>query len=354
MKIHKLSVVHILILLAVLTVLVPLFSPESFSVYAQGGNSVTGYVYGLNRTPLENIQVELLDDFNRTFDRKQTNGSGFYSFHNMGAGRYTVRVSPFGTDYEEQDQSIEIINITRQTNDSGSLRVGGFENVERDFYMKLRKGVTATTGLVFAQTIPEEAKKLYDKAVDDLTNKKEKEGLLGLRQAIEIFPNYYLALERLGREYVSRGSLGKQYFEAAEILLVNAAAVNPKAYLSWYGLAYSQYSLNKYDAASASVLKALEIYPNYGDALLLNGILLRQAKKFEEAEKQLLKAKEFSRGTNPYVHWHLALLYGIDLKRYSDAAKELKLFLKAQPDSKYAEQIKKQIAEYEAKAAEKN
>ena len=94
-------------------------------------------------------------------------------------------------------------------------------------------------------------------------------------------------------------------------------------------MAYAQHALNKYDAASATVVKALEIYPNYGDALLLNGILLRQAKKFEEAEKQLLKAKEFSRGANPIVHWHLALLYGIDLKRYRDAAKELKL-LKAQ------------------------
>jgi hypothetical protein len=42
------------------------------------------------------------------------------------------------------------------------------------------------------------------------------------------------------------------------------------------------------------------------------------------------------------------------MKRYADAAKELKLYLKAAPDAKNAEQIKKLIADFEAKAAQKN
>ena len=53
------------------------------------------------------------------------------------------------------------------------------------------------------------------------------------------------------------------------------------------------------------------------------------------------------------VNWELALLYGRDMKRYADAAKELKLFLKESPDAKDAAAIKKLIDEYEAKAANK-
>jgi tetratricopeptide (TPR) repeat protein len=75
-------------------------------------------------------------------------------------------------------------------------------------------------------------------------------------------------------------------------------------------------------------------------------------KKFDEAEKQLLKAKELAKGSMPMIHWQLALLYENDLKKYGDAAKELKLFLKAQPDTKDAEKIKEKIKELEAKAAQ--
>ena len=52
----------------------------------------------------------------------------------------------------------------------------------------------------------------------------------------------------------------------------------------------------------------------------------------------------------PDVHWELALLYGKALKRYKDAAKELRLYLKARPDDKNAESIKKLIVDFEEKA----
>jgi tetratricopeptide (TPR) repeat protein len=338
---------------AVLTVFIPIFLPESFSVYGQVGNSISGYIFGLNRQPLENVEVELLDDLNRSVIRRRTNASGYYSFNRVPSGRSSVRVMPFGTDYEEETKGVEIVNITRSSSPNGGSTTGGFENVQLDFFLKLRKGLTGATGAIFVQQVPDGAKKLYEKAVADLDDKKEKEGLQGLRSALEIFPDYYLALERLGSEYVKRGASGTQYFEAARLLLSKAVEINPRGFYSWYGLAYSLNSLNKYDEASKAIKKAIEIYPNWSEALLLSGVLLRQNKEFEEAEKQLLKAKENARATVPEIHWQLALLYGNDLKRYRDAAKELKLFLKALPDAKNAEQIKKLIADFEAKA-EKN
>ena len=52
------------------------------------------------------------------------------------------------------------------------------------------------------------------------------------------------------------------------------------------------------------------------------------------------------------VHWELALLYGNGLNRYRDAARELKLFLKAKPDYADAEKkkVEKLIATFEEKA----
>lgn len=311
-----------------------------------GGNSISGSVFGQDRTPIYDANVELLDDLNRFVSRTRTDSSGRYYFFGMRSGRYTIRVMPYETDYQEQEAGVEIVNFARQLGADAPTQATGFANEQLDFYLKLRRGVTGATGAVFVQDIPAPAKKLFEKAIADLNDKKEKEGLAGLKAAIEAFPKYFHALERLGNEYVRL-----KYYEAAEILLKLAIEVNPRSFRSWYGLAFSLNSLNKDAEALTAVQKALELYPDSAEALLLSGVLLKQTKKFDEAEKNLVKAKELAKSRMPMVHWHLALLYGNDLKRYSDAAKELKLFLKAQPDTKDADKIKSLIKEFEDKAA---
>ncbi|HEX8369685.1 MAG TPA: tetratricopeptide repeat protein [Pyrinomonadaceae bacterium] len=325
-----------------LAALIPVFS---VNIYAQLGNSISGHVFGAQREPLGDINVELLDNYSRFVGRARTNGSGRYVFSGLGSGRFVVRVMSSGTDYEEQEQEVEIVNFAIRSS-GGETRPSGFSNEQKDFYLRpRRRGELGITGTIFAQDVPENAKKLYEKGITELNDKKEKEGLANLKSAIEAFPKYYAALEKLGTEYVRLG-----HYEAAEILLTLAVDVNPRSYKSWYGLAYSQYSLKKSTEAAAAIQKAIEMNQYSAEALLLSGVLKRQNKQFNEAEKQLVKAKELSKGTLALVNWHLALLYGYDLKRYRDAARELKLFLKAQPDAKDSEKIKALIKEFEGKA----
>lgn len=327
----------------------PWIFPQQFCGYAQGGNTISGYVFGVDRRPVADLHIELNDDYRRTVARSRTNGSGYYSFSGVGSGRFTIVVYTFGTDYEEQESSLEIVNIA-STNSSGAVRLSGFSREQRDIYLRLRRGVTPAGVAVFVQAdIPKEAVKKYEKAVADLDGKRDVEGVAGLISAIEIFPRYYAALERLGTEYVRLGQV--KTFQAAELLLAIAVEVNPRGLRSWYGLAYSRYSLGNNARALEAVQKAVELNSSWPDALVLHGLLLRRAEKYAEAEKQLLKAVELSKDTIPQAHWELALLYGNNLKRYADAAKELKLFLKNQPDTKNADNIRKLIAEFETKAA---
>jgi tetratricopeptide (TPR) repeat protein len=329
-------------------VIIPASSPRISSVFAQGGNIISGQVLGYEREPLYDIYIELLNEYSQAINRTRTNSAGRYTFAGMGPGRYSVRVLPFGTDYEEQTQSVEIVNFVRQ-GQSGNRRLTGFVNEQIDFNLRFKKGFNPqTTGAVFVQDVPEAAKKLYQQAVSDLDNKKEKEGLQGLKTAIEAFPKYFVALERLGNEYVRLG-----YYDAAQYLFSAAVEVNKRSYRSWYGLAYCYHSLGKFQDALFAVQKSLEIYQGSAEAFLLSGILNRHLMKFDESKKHLLKAKELSKETMPLVYWYLALLYGNDLKRYKDAAEELKTFLKLQPNTKDAEQIKKLIVEFEEKAKEK-
>jgi len=317
----------------------------SAEAYAQG-NTISGHVFGVQRTPIYDANVELLDEFSRTIGRTKTDSSGRYFFGGVPSGRLTVRVMALETDYEYQEQSTEIVNFTRETA-TGQLRVSGRSNEQLDFYLKPRKGSPLLAEAVFVQDIPPNAKNLYEKGIEELGNKKEQEGLADLKAAIEAFPKYYAALSRLGSEYVRL-----QHFQAARVLLALAVEVNPRGQRAWYGLAYALNSLDQLDDALVAAQKAVELYDKSAESLLLYGVLLRRKKQYDEAAKQMQRAIDSAGGSLATAHMQLALLYSNDMKRYRDAAKQLRLYLKAQPKATDVENIKKLITELEAKAKE--
>ncbi len=311
---------------------------------AAQGNTVSGQVTGFENRPIYDATVELLDDYQRTLKYTKTDGSGRYYFSGLPRSRFSVRVRSLEPEYEEMTQEDEIQNITRPGAD-GNAYVTATDHKQMDFRLRLRKGFTGVTAALFVQDVPEPAKKLFDQAVKDLSDKKTQEGLAGLKSAIELYPKYFAALEMLGTEYVKV----KQYPVSATLLQL-AAEVNPRSFRSWYGLAYSFNALNMYDEAQKAIDKALELYAAAADANLLAGVVYRSKKQTREAEKFLLKAKESSKDTIAMVNWHLAKLYAEDLKKYAEAANELKSFLKKQPASFDTEKIKQLIIDYEAKA----
>jgi len=317
--------------------------------YAQSGNTVSGFVFGTQRQPISDATVELSDDYSRSIGRTRTNASGRYIFSRISSGRFRIRVLSLGLDYEEQEQDIEIQNFST-SNGSGGITTSGYENVQKDFYLKLRKDKQSTgrSESVFVQEIPLEAKEIYKKAIALLDGEKSDRGLKELKAAIESFPDYYDAIERLGTEYVKL-----HHYVPAQILLQRAVEINPGGYKSWYGLSYALYSQNKISQAIEAVEKANSLNQFSIECPLLNGVLLRKAGKYEQSEKQLKKAKDLSKGSVPEVHWQLAILYGTSLNRYREAANELKLFLKISPNNKDSENIKKLIKQYEDKSQEK-
>ncbi|NJM53069.1 MAG: tetratricopeptide repeat protein [Blastocatellia bacterium] len=328
-----------------------LIETNGFSLLTgQTGNTVTGYIFGEKRQPLYDVNVELLDEFSRTLARAKTNASGRYIFNGFPSGRYRIRVLTSGSDFAEEEQDFEVQNFRRVT-ENGATVTSGFENVQRDFYLKRKKpsDVTSRPQSIFGQNIPEAAKAKYENAIKLLEDKKESEGLKELKSAIENFPDYYEAIERLGTEYIKL-----KHFEAAQILLSRAVEINSRGNKSWYGLGYALYSLNRFEEALKTVAQALELIPNSVESLFLSGVTLRKLKRYNESLKHLIKAKSLAKDSLPDVHWQLALLYAHNLNRYNDAADELELYLKANPENVETENIKKLIKQFREKAKIKN
>jgi tetratricopeptide (TPR) repeat protein len=331
--------------LCVRLLLALIFLVSASSSFGQG-NSISGHVFGLERRPIADVDVELLDEFSRTIQRMKTNSSGRFFFYRLPAGRFKIHVLPFATEYEEQEQEVEIVNFSRGSG-SGDDRISGTTNEQKDIYLRLRRGIvpTGATGAVFVQEVPPDAKKLYESAVEDLRAKKSKEAFAALKSSIEIFPKYFAALELLGTEYLKAG-----HYEASQVLLTLATEVNPRSFTSWHGLAYSLYSQKKYSEAITAIDKAIEVNGSVPDGLLLRGVLLRRTLKLDEAERELTKAKELYGESKPEIRRELGLVY-VDQKRYKEASKELKAYVKARPDAKDVEAVKTVLTEIEPKVS---
>ncbi len=300
----------------------------------QGRNSITGFVFGESRTPLSEIYVELLDDFYVTVSRMKTNGSGLFAFRGLPDGLYNIKILPYSADYESQTRSVSLVGL--------SIIPGrGSVNEQIDFYLKVKKNINegplAAPGIIFVQEIPDNAKKLYEAGIGDLRNKKENEGYDKLKKALELFPDYFLALDRLGTEYVVHG-----HYAPAFVLLTKAVEINSRSFSSLFGLGLASYRLQQVDKAIENLRRATEVYNKSANAYLWLGIALHQNKNLPQAETALVQANKLSKGESAEIHWQLARLYK-EQKRFRESADELELFLKRKPDAKDVEKIKEMI-----------
>lgn len=296
-------------------------------------NSVSGYVSDDRRNPIPDLQVELLNDVDSILQRTKTDSSGLFVFRRLTNGIFQVRVQTSGTNYIGQTQRVQL------------ERTRAFEQL--DFVLALKKSASISPGAgsVFVQEVPDQARKQYEHAIA-LMQKPDshQEGVESLKKALDIFPAYFDALEKLGTEYVKQ-----QEFELAIPLLTKAIEVNHRAYLSMYALSVAQYHLQQGPEAIESMRRAITLNPRSINGNLWLGTLLRQAAKLDEAETYLKQADRLAASKSAEAHWQLALLFD-KLKRYKEAADELEEFLKIQPDSKDKELIRKLIQRFREKS----
>ena len=317
-----------LLLLGIFITLVTPAPPASVPLIVQQQgfvNSINGHVSD-GRNAIPDLQVELLNDMDSVISRTKTDSSGLFQFRRLSTGVFQVRVQTYGTSYIGQTKRVQL------------ERTRAFEQVDFVLANRQTASISATTGAVFVQEVPEDARKEFERGSELLENAdRRKEGIDSLKRAIEIFPNYFAALELLGTEYVKQRD-----YDPAIPVLTKAVEINRRAYQSLYALSVAQHSLKRLSEAVESMRRAITLNPGSTNANLWFGMLLRQSDKLGEAETYLKQADKLAESKSPDAHWQLALLFN-DLKRYSEAADELELFLKVQPDSKDAELIKKLI-----------
>lgn len=307
-------------------------------------NSITGLVSDSARNPIPQLRVELLDEVNSMMTSARTDAIGRFRFTGLSQGNFQVRVITGGTTFVEQTVNVQL-RYARGTT--------GAHHEQIDIVLRTReeaKGpANLNAGTTFVQEAPEPARKAYERGISLLNNGQDAAGgLNALLEAVEIFPEYYLALERLGAELVKY-----QEYEKAHIALAKAVQVNASGPLSRYALGVADYHLRLYPEAIEHLRRAIALAPASPNTPLAQyylGLSYLKKDRSSDAEAQFKRAFETGKRQIPSdVHMHLAQIYSKQ-KRYREAADELETFLKETPDARDAESIRGLIGQLRAKA----
>src|SRR6266850_1503906 len=169
--------------------------------------------------------------------------------------------------------------------------------------------------------------------------KKDPEpGILVLKKALELFPDYFDALELLGTEYVKLGQ-----FENAVPILTRALAINSKAGSSMFWLGVAHLKLNHIDESIEWLNQAVATNPGNANAYMNLGLAYGNKHSLDDAETAFKKAYQLGGVGAADAHLYLAGIYNTRSK-YGDAWRELELYLKEAKGLKNTTQIKEMIS----------
>jgi tetratricopeptide (TPR) repeat protein len=318
-------------------------SSFSESANPQAVNTVEGQVFSEEHKSLANVRVALLDDGYSQLFVVYTNSIGRFQFLNVGSGNYYVQVEPIGKEFERQSQRIQVQSMSR---------VGGGQTFRVDFVLKLsgskndqsQMPMPKSKGTLFYQAVPEAAKKAYDRGTKSLEEKKLDEAMASFKRALEIFPDYYQALERLGGEYVERRD-----YASASPLLSRAVEVNKDGWQAYFYLGVAQYNLKQRDQAIDSLKQAVELNPDSANANMWLGIIWSQnAEERTEAIRAFEKVVQIAKDGIPEAYFYLGSLYSKN-HQYKEAVEALEHFLRVAPQAGDREKIKQIIEQLRQK-----
>jgi tetratricopeptide (TPR) repeat protein len=193
------------------------------------------------------------------------------------------------------------------------------------------------------QKVPGAARKEYEKAVKLSSQSKLQEAVDHLRRAVALYPDYIMAWNTLGIQYLKL----KQLDDAASCLN-KALEKEPKYFDSRFNLGLVRIEQKNYSDAIAQFSQAIVIDSSQPGAHLWLGFAMLQTNQLPEAENELLKALVGSNSAFVAAHFYLAQVY---VKRgdLNEATRALNAYLENAPNGEYAVDSKQLLKKIETR-----
>jgi Flp pilus assembly protein TadD len=172
----------------------------------------------------------------------------------------------------------------------------------------------------FDAEVPVEAKQAYEGAIGSFKEGQRTEAIRGLEHALEIYPNYFRALNDLGVIYMKMNRL-----DDAARMFERASKIAPRVYHPRLNLGIIQTRRGKYKEAVALLDALYRENQSISEVRIALGDVLIALNRLDEAEPHLRTAlldSKLDRGTNGNAHYQLGLLLN-KKQRYESAVIEL-------------------------------
>lgn len=314
-----------------------LFNPLPFQKFV-----VIGRVSDTSGRSVPNVRVLAIDENFQPIRTIFVDGSGQFFVRGLSPGRYQFRVETTGTPYQEFETGwIELQSVR--------VRPGGTESYPLDIVLKFKpnKSSEPRSDTVFVQNVPEDARALYESGTRNFRDGHTEDGVAALKQSLDLFPDYFLALELLGKELIKAGR-----FEEGLPVLLHAVKVNPRAAASHYALGVAYLKLSQLPSAIESLSKSASFNPTNANAQMMLGLAFRQNKQLPESEATFKKALQLGGAAAAEAHFYLAGIYEKQ-GRFAAAAAELEAYLKEAKDINDPDKIRAMIRSLKEKVAAK-
>lgn len=270
--------------------------------------------------------------------------NGSFTFRSLKAGNYLVIIEG-GDFFETVRESVYIEPAT-----FAPRNTPGIVPVSRPFtlqvYLRAKAGAQTRPGVLNAAlaNVPKASIEFYEKGVEAAGRNETDKAIVELKRAIELYPNFGLALNELGEQYLKKGELDKAAEVLTKVLQLSPDAPEPSLN---YGIVLLQQ--RKYVAAEAQLRSAVMKNDHAFTAHLYFGIALIHVRKYDEAESELRKAITIGGPKVSQAHYYLGGMYWQTGKN-QQAAKELELYLKLEPKAPNAEKVKSTIKDLRSKS----
>lgn len=263
-----------------------------------------------------------------------TDDNGAFIFRRLTAGTYTVTVEG-GREFEAANETVDVLDGPRRTDQPGQVFT-----VQIRLEEKRGARDAPPPGVVSAAAppVPQAARERYEKALAASAAGDHKRAVKELKAALELHPQFPLALGELGAQYVRLGRLddAADSFASAVRLAPDEPALRVN-----YGILLIR--RKRHAEAEAQLARAVELDAESAAARLHRGHALIRLGRGAEAEAELRLAVKLGGPGAALAHRYLGALY---VERGDDAraAVELEAYLRLAPDAADAAQVRAVLA----------
>ena len=315
-------------------------NPNAGGGGTRGAHVIRGKLFLPNgRLPEQRIRVVLEVSTGGIYSDTFSDSVGNFEFRSLPNNNYKIVVPSDGFTYESAQENLEVSGAASRT-------------FSVQFYLREKAGNAISKDKMISagemtQDVPKAAKKSYEQGLKRMKDGKNNEAVSLFQDALKSYPEYVLALNKLGECY-----LYEEKLQAAQSEFEKAIAINAKYPISQINLGMLMVKSQRYDAAIEHLDAALRLNESFPMAHLYLGIAWlektpQDVSNLEKAEKSFSKALALGGKDMANVHKYMFNIH-IRRKQVDKAAAELEAYLEALPDAPDAPGIKQMLGKLKA------